>query len=238
MSQEPARKPGKADPSRAKRVADYGYKREFYQDDVVADDYDFHRWGSPERSKRNEAKWRTIQAALAQTEGVGSILDLPCGTGRFTDRLVECGYQVIGGDISYEMMAQAKERIGPMKGLLGFIRSDAENLPFPDNSIDCVMSIRFLFHVDPVTRVRMLREMGRISKRWLILDFRHKYSYRYAMFKLKNAFGLAKHPLIRMSRADLEQECRDAGLKIVTVFPVARVFSDKWVVLCEVPPQS
>jgi ubiquinone/menaquinone biosynthesis C-methylase UbiE len=233
MSRSGIRKPGKDDPSRAKRVADYGYKKEFYQSEKVADDYDFHRWGSPERAKRNLSKWKMILAALSQTEGVGSILDLPCGTGRFTDRLVECGYEVIGGDISFEMMQQARSRIGPMRGLLGFIRTDAEHLPFSNSSVDCVMSIRFLFHVDPVTRVRMLREMGRISKRWLILDYRHKYSYRYFMYRIRKLLGLAKNPLVRVSRAQLEQEARDAGLKVKAVFPVARVFSDKWVVLCE-----
>jgi len=233
MNRSGIRKPGKEDPSRAKRVADYSYKKRFYQSGEVADDYDFHRWGSPQRAKRNLAKWRTILKALSETEGVGSIVDLPCGTGRFTDRLVECGYQVIGSDISLEMMQQAQKRIGPMKGLLGFIRADAEALPLPDASIDCVMSIRFLFHVDPVTRVRMLREMGRVSRRWLILDYRHKYSYRYAMYRLRKLVGMAKNPLVRVSRAQLEQEMRDAGLAIRGVFPVARVFSDKWVVLCE-----
>jgi len=233
MKQEKVRKPGKKDPSRAARVADYSYKKRFYQSGTVADDYDFHRWGSPQRARRNRAKWKTILAALAQTEGVGTILDLPCGTGRFTDRLVECGYQVIGSDISLEMMQQANRRIGPMKGLLGFVRADAEHLPLPDSSVDCIMSIRFLFHVDPVTRVRMLKDMGRVSRRWLILDYRHKYSYRYAMYRLRRLVGLAKNPLVRVSRAQLQQEARDAGLKVRAVLPVARVFSDKWVVLCE-----
>jgi ubiquinone/menaquinone biosynthesis C-methylase UbiE len=160
-------------------------------------------------------------------------LDLPCGTGRFTDRLVECGYEVIGSDISLEMMERAKVRIGPMRGLLGFVRADAESLPLPDDSVDCVMSIRFLFHVDPVTRVRILKEMARISRRWLILDYRHKYSYRYVVWRLRKALHLTRTPLVRISRADLEREAREAGLCVRAVLPVARVFSDKWVVLCE-----
>ena len=72
-----------------------------------------------------------------------------------------------------------------------------------------------------------------VSRRWLILDYRHKYSYRYTMYRLRKLVGLAKNPLVRVSRAQLEQEARDAGLKIRAVLPVARVFSDKWVVLCE-----
>jgi sigma54-dependent transcription regulator len=66
-----------------------------------------------------------------------------------------------------------------------------------------------------------------------ILDYRHKYSYRYAMWRLRKALRLTRTPLVRISRAELEQEAREAGLRVRAVLPVARVFSDKWVVLCE-----
>ena len=48
-----------------------------------------------------------IQKALALAEGVKTIVDLPCGTGRFTGHLASAGYQVVGSDISIEMMHQA-----------------------------------------------------------------------------------------------------------------------------------
>jgi hypothetical protein len=36
----------------------------------------------------------------------------------------------------------------------------------------------------------------------------------------------------------MRQEIAAAGLALVRIFPVARVFSDKWVVLCERPAGS
>ena len=42
------KKPGKDDPSRPRKDG-YEYKRDFYRSDSVADDYDFHRFSSPER---------------------------------------------------------------------------------------------------------------------------------------------------------------------------------------------
>ena len=225
------RKPGKDDISRAKRVQNYAYKKRFYQDQEVAADYDFHRWGTPARAKRNIKKWRTILAALDRTEGVDRILDLPCGTGRFTGRLAECGYQVVGSDISLEMMQMARDKAGPIEGLRGYVRADAEHLPLASAAVDCVMSIRFLFHIDAATRVRILSEMGRVSRRWLILDYRHKYCYRYAMWKLRWTLGLTKTPLARVSRAEVDQELDAAGLEVVTILPVTRIFSDKWIVL-------
>ena len=227
------RRPGAQDPSRARRGTSYTDKKSFYQSEEVAEDYDFHRWGSPERARRNLRKWRAILSALARAGSVGSILDLPCGTGRFTGRLAESGYEVVGSDISLEMMRVARSHIGPISGLYGYVRADAERLPFADGAFDCVMSIRFLFHVDPATRVRIVREMARVSRRWLVLDYRHKYSYRYAIWRLRWTLGLTRTPLARVSSADLRRELAEAGVHIVEIYPIARVFSDKWVVLGE-----
>ena len=227
------RRPGKDDPSRVRRGAGYAYKKRFYQSDEVARDYDFHRWGSPERARRNVHKWRTILRALALADGVRSILDVPCGTGRFIGGLARSGYDVVGADIASEMMRVAREQLGPMPRVLGFVRADAEQLPFPSGAFDCVMSIRFLFHVDASTRVAILRDMARVSRRWLVLDYRHKYAYRYVMWKVRHALRLTRAPLERVSRASLQRECDAAGIRIVRIFPVTRVFSDKWIVLGE-----
>ena len=102
-----------------------------------------------------------------------------------------------------------------------------------DASMDCVMSIRFMFHVDPESRVRILREMGRVSRRWVIVDYRHRYSLRYANRRLLRAIGLTRRPFERVSREQLEHEFRAAGLSIHKVIPVWRVFSDKWIVVGE-----
>jgi SAM-dependent methyltransferase len=227
------RRPGKDDPSRARRGTTYAHKKGFYQSEEVAKDYDFHRWGSPERARRNVRKWRTILRALALADGVRSILDLPCGTGRFTGGLARSGYDVVGADIASEMMRVARGQVGPAPRFLGFVRADAEQLPFPTGAFDCVMSIRFLFHVDPASRLAILRDMARVSRRWLVLDYRHKYAYRYLMWKVRRALRLTETSLERVGRADLDRECEAAGIRIVRIFPVARVFSDKWIVLGE-----
>ena len=100
------KKPGKSDPSRP-REDGYDYKREFYRSSQVAEDYDFHRFSTPERQKRNARKWAAIRKALSATTGVRTILDLPCGTGRFTGALAREGYEIVGSDISLEMLQKA-----------------------------------------------------------------------------------------------------------------------------------
>ncbi len=226
-----AKQPSRDDPSKPKEHG-YAYKKQFYQSSEVAADYDEHRFRTPKRMRRNARKWSAIQKALAMAEGMKTIVDLPCGTGRFTGHLASAGYQVVGSDISIEMMHQAA-KLAVTRQHRGYVRADAEALPFRTKSADCLMSIRFLFHVDPETRRRMLREFGRVSRRWVIADYRHKYSFRYGVWKLSRMLGLTRRPFERVSVKSMKSEFEDAGLRVVKIIAVRRWLSDKWVVLAE-----
>ena len=227
------KKPSRDDVSKPK-VEEYSYKKEFYRDAEVAADYDQHRFTTHRRLRRNVRKWRAIRRALEEAGDVGSVLDLPCGTGRFTGDLARAGLEVAGGDISLQMMRKAA--MSPQvedPGITGYVQADAEELPFRDRALDCVVSIRFMFHVDPITRRRILREMGRISRRWLIIDYRHKYSARWVSWRIRHVLGFLDKVPERVSRGDLQSEFHDAGLTIRHIFPVRRWLSDKWIVLAE-----
>ena len=232
-------KPSRDDPSKPKAHG-YAYKKQFYQSAEVAADYDEHRFRTPKRIRRNARKWNAIERALALTTGVKTVVDLPCGTGRFTGNLARAGYEVVGSDISVEMMQQAAKLLSH-RNVRGYVRADAEAMPFAAKSVDCLMSIRFLFHVDPQTRRRMLREFGRVSRRWILADYRHKYSFRYGIWKIARTLGLTRRPFERVSFKSMKSEFEDAGLRVVKIVAVRRWLSDKWVVLAEaghIDPES
>src|SRR3954464_15516735 len=213
------KKPGKRDPSRP-REDGYEYKRDFYRSAQVAEDYDFHRFSTPERQKRNARKWAAIQKALSLTTGVRTILDLPCGTGRFTGALARSGYEIVGADISMEMLVKAASVVRPESAddkqfkVRGYVQANAEHLPLRNDSLDCVVCIRFMMHVDPEHRVNMLREFARVSRRWVIVDYRHKYTFRYVLTQTFGRLGLGRSPLSRVSRRELHEEFRRGGLAI------------------------
>jgi SAM-dependent methyltransferase len=228
------KRPGKSDPSRPKEDG-YDYKRDFYRSSQVAEDYDFHRFSTPERQKRNARKWAAIQKALSLTTGVKTILDLPCGTGRFTGALARAGYEVVGSDISMEMLGKAASTAdGKQPSVRGYVQANAEALPLRNDSLDCVVCIRFMMHVDPAHRVNMLREFARVSRRWVIVDYRHKYTLRYVLTHTVGKLGLGRTPLSRVSSRELHEEFRQGGLVIREIVRVSTpLLSDKWVVLAE-----
>lgn len=162
------------------------------------------------------------------------VLDIPVGTGRFVERLRDRGLAVVGVDISAEMMEVARGKVsGREAPFVAFTRAEGEALPFRDGAFNCVMTIRFLFHLTRQVRVAFLRECARVSRRWVIADYRHRRSLRYLKRVALHRLGFGAPPPPRVSRSGMEEELRDAGLRVETIFRIAPLFSDKWVVLCQ-----
>ncbi|MBO9517969.1 MAG: methyltransferase domain-containing protein [Porphyrobacter sp.] len=103
-----------------------------------------------------------------------SVLDVPVGTGRFLELYHERGLKVTGRDISPDMLNSAREKIAALNGLDGSLElADVRNIPDADGHYDCVLCIRFLNWVDAGGLEEVLRELRRVSKRYLIVSIRH-----------------------------------------------------------------
>ncbi|HEV7302165.1 MAG TPA: methyltransferase domain-containing protein [Tepidisphaeraceae bacterium] len=95
-------------------------------------------------------------------KGPGRSLDIPCGSGRFTELQKELDFDVVSADYSPTMLDEAVRK-APGRVL----RADIFNPPFPDESFDVVLISRLMFHyADPLTIIRgiapLLRPGGRI----------------------------------------------------------------------------
>ncbi len=215
---------------------EYGAKRAHYQIGDVAGRYDAERWTAGTRRWSNRRKFLAISKALALARRLGgpvrTALDCPCGTGRILPLLSAEHLRVVGSDLSLEMMRQIRHKsFDASPALRGLVRCDAEGLPFRDGGFDVVLSIRFLFHLPTDVRRRIVREMARVSREWLILDYRHCYTLKYALKRLKYRLGLSREEYRRVSREDIAEDFRDAGIELVKIFPTVPGLSDKWVIL-------
>jgi demethylmenaquinone methyltransferase/2-methoxy-6-polyprenyl-1,4-benzoquinol methylase len=118
-------------------------------------------------SAGTDGGWRRRAARETRLRPGGSALDVACGSGKLTAELAKLsrGGRVVGLDFSPEMLDVAR-RSHPE---LEFIEGDALNLPFDDATFDAA-SIAFGLRnlADPV---RGLREMTRVAKRAVVLEF-------------------------------------------------------------------
>jgi ubiquinone/menaquinone biosynthesis C-methylase UbiE len=148
--------------------------REWYQEDETAEEYDEWRF-----SRGGELVDEGEKAALFDlVDDIGGdrILEVACGTGRFAVELAESGAEVTGVDISKPMLmkgvGKARER-----GLgVEFMRGDAKQLPFPDDSFDLVLGMRFFHLIDEPAAY--LREMARVSEGRVVFDTFNRGSAR------------------------------------------------------------
>jgi demethylmenaquinone methyltransferase/2-methoxy-6-polyprenyl-1,4-benzoquinol methylase len=120
--------------------------------------------------------WKRRVIGLARPQPSERALDLCCGTGDLTLALAKRGAHVTGLDFSEAMLQVAKEKSARFKqrskSKIEFIRGDALQIPFPDNSFDVLTigyGLRNLADLDAG-----LRDMWRVTKpggRLVALEF-------------------------------------------------------------------
>ncbi len=210
-------------------------KQAHYQDPRVVAEYDarrFHGWRQRGSTAR---KWQLIESLVGgDLRSARAVLDLPCGTGRFTRELLDVGAPLVNADLSHAMLAAA-ERVARTKPehFRGSVQCDVSRLPFRDDAFDVVLSIRFLFHVPPALRPAVLRELARVSRRWIVLDVRHKYCVTTHTKRLRAWLLRKRAPTPRYSLREIEADLRASGLVLRRRVWLAPLFSEKMLLLCE-----
>ena len=207
--------------------------RTHYQDPGVAEGYDAERFASLAGRVFTRAERRALERALDRLSAGDLILDAPCGTGRLTSAFLRRGLRIVGADISAEMLSVARRRVPHEARGIGFLRMDLLELPFADRSVSAALSIRYLVHVPPEERVRVLRELRRVSARCVIISLSLSTPWHRFRRRVKGWLGHQKpvrHPVT--SRA-LAEELRQAGLREVSRHATFPALSEQFFVVCE-----
>src|SRR5579875_797241 len=123
--------------------------------------YERRRYGGVVRWMNLRLLERALGRALAEVPPGSVVLDAPCGTGILTGFLRARGLRVIGADISPAMLGVARER----GGTVGHVRADLEAPPWRPASFAAVVSSRFLMHLPPAIRPRVLAGLAALAHR-------------------------------------------------------------------------
>jgi ubiquinone/menaquinone biosynthesis C-methylase UbiE len=150
--------------------------QEWYQATEVAEEYDKKRFSRGGRLIDRREK-EAVLDAVGPVEDK-RVLEIACGTGRFTVMLAERGADITGLDISGPMLQEGREKAqaADVADTLEFMRGDAGRLPFPDDHFDTVFAMRFFHLAD--TPVKFLREMARVAENHVFFDTFNRFSAR------------------------------------------------------------
>ncbi len=121
----------------------------------IASTYDRGRDHGPEFLEL----WMNVVSAHVKDQRIQTILDLGCGTGRFTEALaVRFDADAIGIDPSEKMLAQARSKRSDAR--IRYEHGRGESIPLRDNSVDLIfMSMIFHHFDDPSLAARECRRV-------------------------------------------------------------------------------
>src|SRR5215472_17036862 len=217
-----------AEPVAGRYDARWGYRS------LDAGRYERRRYGSPGRRLNLRLLERALSRALATVPAGGIVMDAPCGTGILWSFLRRKGFRVVGADISPAMLAVAKRR----SESLGQMRADLEKPPCRPRSVDAVVSNRFMMHLPPDVRPRVLRALADLTRGPVIATICHPYTYKSFQRALRRMLGAKVKRSPRLTRRELVAEAASAGLRIQRVIPVLPLLSEVWVVVLSTPRPS
>ena len=128
-------------------------------------------WTSGDYSMMVETFLLPLGPSLVEAAGISEgdrVLDVASGTGNAAIPAAERGAVVVASDLTPRLLEAGEERAQSMGLKLEWVEADAENLPFPDEDFDVVMSsigVMFAPHHQAAADelVRVCRPGGKIA---------------------------------------------------------------------------
>lgn len=180
--------------------------------------------------RRRLANWRDHQICAKALKLAGnpkSVLDMPCGTGRFWDLLAaDPGRTLWASDKSQDMInAGLKLRPPEIADRFSTFQGSAFDLPVDDDLVESIFCMRLFHHIrEPEDRLKILSEFARVSSDSVILSLRVDGNYiawqRARLAAKRN--DAASHKRIIIPQSVAEQEFEQAGFSIKARLDTAR----------------
>ncbi len=121
---------------------------------------------------------RALRSRLREAgleRGIGSILDVGAGNGDVLTRLADWLETRSGGFLPVRRIAldHHPDAVAVGRGEhreVAWIRGDGRAIPLTDRSVDLVLSVLTLHHLDPADALLLLSEMARVARRGVVVS--------------------------------------------------------------------
>ncbi|WP_417508568.1 class I SAM-dependent methyltransferase [Methylophaga sp.] len=171
---------------------------------------------------RQLSNWRDHQVARKALSLAGdpqTVLDVPCGTGRFWSLLCEQPQrQIFASDYSQHMINTGmRYRDKAITDRVETFQSSAFSLDVPDNFVENIFCIRLIHHIgDAQDRLALLKEFHRVTQKTVIIslwvDGNFKAWRRKKLEKKRHARDYQNRFVI--NRQTIEDEFHQSGFKV------------------------
>jgi ubiquinone/menaquinone biosynthesis C-methylase UbiE len=178
----------------------------------------------PHKRFGTRQEWKLIRAHLAGVGHSRVILELPCGGGRITPAFADAADLIIEADIAIGQVRYGRAA-SEVATPCAWMTASAFHIPLRDDSVDGTICIRLAHHLPTdAERGRLIRELLRVSQRFVILTF-------YDPRSLKNLTRRLRHPIKpkpvkpAMTPERVAEHARAGGGRLVAAPPLSRIVS-------------
>ena len=192
-----------------------------YDETHAKEYFEKHKNGGFWRSLSNWRDHQIVRKALKIAGNPKSVLDMPCGTGRFWDVLAEDADRIIHVSDNSQDMINAGLRYRPqkiIKRIKSSFQGSAFSLPVEDNFVENVTCIRLIHHIgEHEDRLKLLAELRRVTSSTIIISLwvdgnykawkRKKQEAKRASHQYQNRFVIPVKTI--------EDEFKQVGLEVV-----------------------
>jgi ubiquinone/menaquinone biosynthesis C-methylase UbiE len=166
---------------------------------------------------------RILQDFFHRCGPVEQLLDVPCGFGRLLDLFGAHAGEVVEADFSPSMLALNRELHGD--DAAQYLECSALEIPRPDGCFDAAVSIRLSHHLDAHDdRLRHVRELCRVSRRFVVLTFFSGTSLKNRLRRLRGRWN-HKRPKNTLLPQEVREEFARQGFRVAAMKPLARIGS-------------
>ena len=184
----------------------------------------YERRASKRATTRKE--YRLIRRHIRAQPPCKTILDLPCGGGRLSTAIAEAAPEalILEADIGLGQVQYAREHGLPGRRQM-FMTASGFHIPVRDQGVDAVVCCRLFHHLPTVAeQQRLLSELIRVARRFVIMTFFDYYSVKNTLRRIRAPFN-HKPPKITMKPDWLRETAAGLGAELVSMPHLFYLFS-------------
>ncbi len=197
-----------------------------YKDEEIATAYDRSRFTSPIGRLFDRLERRRIRAAFAALPPGARIVDVPCGTGRLAEELLEAGYAVEGYDISPQMLAVAARRLARFGARFLTRVEDVRLIAGSGPVADGVLCARVLMHFPYEEQIAFLRNVASLTDGPIVFTQGVLTPWHRLRRILKRLLGNQAPASFALTPTERHTIFADAGLAETSYFTVLPILSE------------
>jgi SAM-dependent methyltransferase len=167
-------------------------------------------------SKRIITRWEydLLERQLASQPRSTVLLDLPSGGGRLSPQIARHTDLLIDADIALGQVRYGMDH-GRVDTPQAWLTASGFHLPFRDASVDGVVCVRLNHHLPTADeRERLVRELLRVARRFVIMTFFDHHSLKNRLRRLRRPFD-GKPPKMTMAVDRVRELAAEGGADLV-----------------------